>query len=589
MKRVLLVFCTLLTASVAMGKRQSQEPKPAPLTLRVTTHLVQVNVIALDHGHPVGNLTRNDFKVFDNGKPQTITVFRVESNQAPSVKLPPLPPGTFANWAERAGYAAPSVTVILLDALNTPFASQAYARQQVIKFLEQLRPNDRVALYALDSRLMVLHDFTSDAAPLLEALGHYRGRDVKELHSARDAVAGSYFNPGGSDSSGSSDLEAGGMSGMGMPRPGPDSTLLGSWLSDVQVRQKDYYSLQRVKITTAALIAIANHLRGLPGRKNLIWVSGGFPMWRNLDRMLKPNGSGDGSADLQNFNSSMSRAARALNSVNLAIYPVDARGLMVDPNYSVMREHISQRITTSFQDSFATMDELASRTGGRAFYNNNDIRGSIRRVVDDSRVTYVLAYYPKDVKWNGEFRKIKVRVDRRGVRLQYRRGYAAMPEEKSPAAVGRAELAEAVVSPLDATGIGLAVQMVPDRTGNVAGQPAFLLHFEVEPQDVTFEQQGGLWNASLTLVTEEFDPRGDSLKGVSQKVQLHLKPDLYQKVLVKGMGFSERLPFPILYNAERLRVVIRDDPTGAMGSVNVPLDHGFLPAKPSFTKRIANP
>ena len=128
MKWALLVLCALALALPATGKRRAQQ---STLTLRVTTHLVQVNVIVLDrHGQPVKGLTRDDFKVFDNGKPQKIAIFRVESNQPPA-RAPKLPSNAFSNYAERAGSAPPSVTVILLDALNTPMAAQIYARQQV--------------------------------------------------------------------------------------------------------------------------------------------------------------------------------------------------------------------------------------------------------------------------------------------------------------------------------------------------------------------------------------------------------------------------------------------------------------------------
>ncbi len=537
-----------------------------------------MNVIVLDHhGHPVTGLTKNDFKVIDDGKPQKITVFRVETNQPPPT-LPKLPSNAFSNYAERAGYAPPSVTVVLLDALNTPFAAQAYARQQVFKFLDQLQPNDHVALYALSNRLLILHDFTTDAAALVDVLHHYRGRDVNELHSAKDAVSGGYFGQPSDGGISSPDASAGLPGPMAGAGPAALDALLGQWLDVVQQHQEGYYDTQRVSITTDALIAIADHLRGLPGRKSLIWVSGGFPMWSNLDRMLRPNAF----TDQQDFHSPMARAARALNNVNLAIYPVDARGLMTTPEYDVRRERITAHTSTRFQDNFVTMDELAERTGGRAFYNNNDILGSIRRVVDDSSVTYVLAYYPQNVKWNGEFRKIKVQVDQRGVRLQYRHGYSAMPQENAPAGERNGTLDAVVESPLDATGIGLAVQMLRDKS---ASEPSYLLRLQVDPKDITFEQQGGLWVASMTLVTDEFGPRGENLKGVSQKVQLHLKPDTYQKILAEGMGFGARLQFPILYNAERLRVVIRDDPTGRMGSANVPLDRALLPAKPTFTKR----
>ena len=564
MKRALLALCALIVVSNVVGKKRWQEPGPTSLTLHVTTHLVQVNVIVLDHhGNPVSGLTREDFKVFDNGKPQKVTIFRVESNRPPA-SVPKLPPNAFSNYAERAGYAPPSVTVILLDALNTPLAAQIYARQQVVKFLEQLQPNDHVALYALANQLEILHDFTTDSSELLEALGHYNGKYVGAIHN-------------GEPQGGFPKMGAGGT--RGSLGAGSESAQLDHWMGNVQGLENRYYTEQRVRITTDALIAIANHLEGLPGRKNLVWVSAGFPFWNSLDQTLKPNAF----TNQQDFHSPLARAARALNNVNLAIDPVDARGLMVTPGFSVTHHSVpSTQMPVRFEDSFATMDELAERTGGRAFYNTNGIRRSIRRVLDDSRVNYVLGYYPQDVKWNGAFRKIKVQVDRRGVRLQYRHGYSAMPEERAPAGERTQSLDAVVNSPLEATGIGLAVQMLPDKS---VSAPAYILRLQIDPKDITFQEQDGLWVASMTLVTDEFGPRGKNLRGAVQKVQLHLKPEIFQKVLVEGMGFGERLQFPILYNAERLRVVIRDDPTGRMGSANVPLDRALLPAKPTFTKR----
>jgi len=413
----------------------------------------------------------------------------------------------------------------------------------------------------------VLHDFTTDSAALLEALRHYEGRYVGEMHRGEPQGGFPKMRLGGAGNSGG----------------GSVSVQLGQILGDIGNLESAYYSKQRVRITTNALVAIANHLAGLPGRKNLVWVSAGFPLWNNLNQTLKPRGF----MLPQDFRTPVARAARALNNVNLAIDPVDARGLMGEPTISVMRHTFSpRRMFIITQDNSDTMDELARRTGGRAFYNTNGIHQAIRRVVDDSRVTYMLGYYPQDVKWKGEFRKIKVRVDLRHASLQYRHGYSAMPEEKVLPAKYSRTLDAVVNSPLDATSIGLAVQMLPDKGASTDGGPAYLIRLQIDPKDITFERQGSLGVAKLTLVTDEFGAQGQNLKGVAQKVNIHLKPAIYRKMRAEGLGFGERLLIPILFNAARLRVVIRDDATGRMGSVNVPLDHGFLPPKPAFTKRL---
>ena len=120
--------------------------------------------------------------------------------------------------------------------------------------------------------------------------------------------------------------------------------------------------------------------------------------------------------DRETFKDQIDAAARALNDANVAVYPVDARGLNPPPKGAPP------------QGDFDTMNEIADRTGGRAFYNTNDIAGSVREAIDDSRVTYVLGYYPDHGEWNGKFREIKIKVNRPGVEVRYRRGYFAVTD-----------------------------------------------------------------------------------------------------------------------------------------------------------------
>lgn len=149
------------------------------MVLHVTTHMGQVNVIVLGRQwRPVSGLTRKDFKLFDNGKKQTITVFREVENGPAAGSLTSLPADTFSNLWERSGDVASSVIVILLDALNTPAMDQAYALRQLIQFLERIHPNDnsQIAVFVPGARLEVLHDFTDDSSPLLRTVRQYRGR-----------------------------------------------------------------------------------------------------------------------------------------------------------------------------------------------------------------------------------------------------------------------------------------------------------------------------------------------------------------------------------------------------------------------------
>ena len=118
--------------------------------LKVTTRLIQVNVLVHDHhGNPVADLTKDDFEISDQGKEQRIAVFRVDSTVA-ALQMPAkvMPRNEFSNRLDRQSQVPTAVTVVLIDFLNTPWKDQAYARRQILKFLRQIRTEDRIALYS---------------------------------------------------------------------------------------------------------------------------------------------------------------------------------------------------------------------------------------------------------------------------------------------------------------------------------------------------------------------------------------------------------------------------------------------------------
>jgi hypothetical protein len=175
---------------------QPQQP-PAPpsaetssnvSSIRVTTHLVEVNVIVNDkHGNPITGLTKDDFVLLDNKRPQEIQLLSAETNLRRDQPQTPLLPDTCTNRLSEHASVPTGVTVILLDAPNTEFADQALTRKQVLQFLEHLRQQDRVALYWLGNNLYVLNDFTTDVASLREAIARSKGESNRDLTDPVDA------------------------------------------------------------------------------------------------------------------------------------------------------------------------------------------------------------------------------------------------------------------------------------------------------------------------------------------------------------------------------------------------------------------
>jgi VWFA-related protein len=523
---------------------QSKPPQPPAkaqeTVIRTTTRLVQVSVIVQDgRNQPVADLKREDFVVLEDGKEQPISVFSVESLSALPQKQEAPPAGSYSNRLEQKPGVPTSVTVVLLDELNTRFEDNSYARQQIIKFLGQIEPQDRVALYVLSGRLRVLHDFTSDASRLVRALARHRGGEAAELGASEPEPA----------DTGDEQLDA--------------------WLNARNELISNAYLQNRVRTTLSALEAIAHHLSRLPGRKNLVWVSSSFPIWFGMDS-TRNSQAGNLSPQTGTFTQDIERTARSLTDANLAVYPVDARGLIgaFYGNWAASRSPKGPPLATTARiaPSHDSMIILADRTGGRAFYNSNDMAGAIRKAISDSRVTYTLGYYPSHNKWDGKFREIKVHVKREGVRVRHRRGYFALDYQPRDDKEKQAELAFAARSPLDATALGVTVEM---ERRDVAGMRLARLNLRLEPRDVTLERDADRWTGEVDIHILQRAGDGRQLESITHTLTMRLAQPRYEELQREGILLDKQLELKA--QTEQLRVVARDARSGAIGSVTIPL------------------
>jgi VWFA-related protein len=343
----------------------------------------------------VTDLQRDDFTLMEDGVKQQVRVFNLQqpaANLAANAKpdLPKLPEGVFSNVPRYKGDAPPSV--ILLDALNTTAPHQAYVRGEMIKYLRKMPEGQPVAVYLLGSKLALLQDFTTDPAVLQEVVHKLKGKISPLLDDAAGGSGPDVLPPGEVDS------------GM-IPEQ-----MLQSIMRFEQERVAFQTDL-RIAYTVSAMKAIAHSLAGYPGRKNLIWISEAFPI--NIDPNLEL--TADPFAGTRNYSQQIGEAADALTDAQIAIYPVDARGLMTSSvfdasnsgndkfgrsrgrNPTLMTNAISNE-NAALAAVHGTMQEMAERTGGKAFYNRNDIDGAIRRSIEDGSTYYTLAYYPENTE-----------------------------------------------------------------------------------------------------------------------------------------------------------------------------------------------
>jgi VWFA-related protein len=534
---------------------QSAEERQATPPLRVTAHLVQANVIVNDkHGNPITGLSQKDFTILDNGNQQEIRVFVAQTN-LPSVpsRTIPLPLGTYTNRPEEQTNIPASVTVILLDALNTEPADRALARKQVIRVLKQIQPQEYVALYWLGDGLHVLHDFTTDASVLRQVLAGY---DDKPNHGADD-----------------SDVADPSLNSPNPSTPAGTASERSAFRAVVDQRIANLVTRDRVRTTAAALIAVANHLGTRKGRKNLVWVSSSFPVTLGYDKfnLEWTNDTGE------DFAADVERAARALTDADIAVYPVDARGLLgsdINANEDDLDAHIGDPTdgdthlpTRGAPETFVTMRLLAERSGGKAFYGTNDISGAIRQAMNDSRVTYTLGYYPAGVKWDGSFHELKVKVAAPGAQVRARTGYYAFPD--APLATprnDRALIAKLATSWLPATGIGLHVHA---QTSRESGASALTAVVAIDLGDILMQRKEGRWTGTVQSVFLQLDNAGHILKADDRTFHPDFDNNTYEQGLKSAI--TDTRQFRVLPNASELCIVVRDASTANLGSIYLPL------------------
>jgi VWFA-related protein len=537
----------LVVAAVAQNPTPATAPAgSAPggdLVLKATTRLIQVNVIVRDRkGSPAAGLKKEDFQIFDNGKPQQISVFSMDSSTVlPQVAA--LPPNMFTNQLQQKSAVPSSVTVILIDQINTHWQDQAWAKQQLIKYLKTIHPEDRVAIYALGPGLRVLHDFTTDSSGLLEQLDRYKNGVIPEGDQK--------------DSSFAADI---------------NSLNFDTWMNGggggISPQERDFYMINRVQGTLHAIEFIASHLASLPGRKNLIWLSGGFPLQIGLG---SAKAMFDPTREQRTFSPEVEHAIKALNDANVAMYPVDSRGLVADTRFDASNAKVNLAPKLSMGpvvENQQTMSTLASATGGHAYFNTNDLAKAIRDAVDDSTLTYTLGFYPTNETFDGKFHKIDVKTPgQSGLSTHYRKGYYDVADQPHDDQARKTELQNAVWSPLDSSAMGLVVQVAP---GGAEHPNSIDVYVKVDPNAIGITRNGDRNDGALDVMLVQKNDRGKTFNGESDTISLAMKSETYQKIEKQGFVFHKvigRAP-----QATQLRVIVRDVSSGTLGSVTIPFN-----------------
>ncbi|PYT51541.1 MAG: hypothetical protein DMG44_02095 [Acidobacteria bacterium] len=587
----------LCAPGVSQEKNQVQT-RPAqqepPAVLKVTTRLITVDVVARDRrGNPIRDLQAGDFQVAEQGRTgkaqQQIASFRLLDRVLAKVADPErvslqLPAGVYTNLVTTKSLSAPP-TILLVDGLNTDAKTQLQVRQKMVRLLASAPSDVPMAVFLLGRNLSLLQSFTTDAKLLRAAAERALTLEATNLQAkdARDDLfSHSSLLEQMAGVEGQSDIPGGPPApqpgSQGSTGGGNSNALLAMRALQLQRFEREQYASSmdiRVKLTLDALRVIARHVSGYPGRKNLIWLSSAFPLAITPDANLTMVAKFSG---IRNYSDDMTAVASALTDAQIAVYPVDPRGMetqaLFDPESRGRLNPFSEGATLNRESnvrfsSQESMQDLAEQTGGKVCLNNNDLSACVKRAIDDSSSYYELTYYPTDKDWRGEFRKISVKTTRPGVQLSYREGYFARESDATVAAKDAKDtdthLSQAACNDfLTATTILLeATALPPDQPGQTK---YFMI---IDPNALSFgAPEGGVRNLQMELATCMFNKRGLPLQYNRQTIHQKFTEAEYE--FSRKHGISHTISFVPKPETVRVRVLVCDTRTGMIGSVELP-------------------
>lgn len=448
--------------------------KDGGLILKKTVRRVILDVVVTDaNGNPVPNLTKDNFTVREDNKKQKVLSFDAHNLDANSdyAKLPPLPPNTFINVPSTPERGP--LYVLLLDMVNTNMDDEPYARAQLLKFIKSKPAGTRFAIFVLSDELYLAQGFTDDQAKLYAVLDPNHPRP----HIPRIFMYQDNFGRGNSG--------------------------------------------KMVHVFTS----ISRYLDGLPGRKNVLWFAGEFPL------QLFPD---DG--DPAEYKDEIKSAITAMATSQASIYPVDIRGVVVEnahaPSGNTGGGGINSDYRTGGQaepandggtlggpastqgdyqpnqaqaagaqgyqllgHDYMIEDEIAKVTGGRAFYSTNDLSGALETATEEGANYYTFTYSPTNDKYDGSLRNIRVDINKKGYHLAYRHTYYSLdPDAISPEELKAAKKIEPLQKQGPVRPIGDSLYANMQHGAPLAHQLYFRAHIQLDgaPVMATVDQMASL-------------------------------------------------------------------------------------------------
>jgi VWFA-related protein len=555
-----LILILAATISQAQTPATSTTPATPPPIVRAQTRLVVLDVLVTDsHGNPVKGLTLKDFQLREDGAKRDLKITEEHgiavpgggAASAPAQANLPVGPGLFSNRAPTGDVW----NVLLLDFLDS-WEEQNFAREELKRFVQGLPPDQPVALVKMGHPSKILVPFSSGVAGIQKFFANAKlsadGRPtIENLDENALSLPDVYFidlnQPNAPVNPATGGMVSGG-SAAGQRTVGGVS--VSSGVGPIGSKKRQHMLLA---INTFA--ALADWLGHYPGRKNVYWISDGFPRLeedKDLHDWLIPRS--DRLSGL--FGKEQQDMDKRLQNARIAVSPIDISG--VKQERRITREYLP----LSDIERSGVLEDFAEQTGGVLRHNDNDIAEMLREEFNRSRDFYTLTYTPSSKNWNGQLRKISLSVKQHGYQLTYRQGYYAVDADFKPPTMDDFNQA-----------LKHGVEQVNDVVFSAhlnKDASHIVLDYSIDPASLQFATASdGRHNADMDCEVTEYDATGNLL-GTARTHSLARVPQK-QWSQVSQAGLPGHVVIPAEPKLAFLKVGIRDSATGRFGTLEVAL------------------
>lgn len=534
--------------------------RDSPATFKVRVNLVLVRVVVRDErGKVVENLKKEDFLLFDNRKPQTISTFSLEtplSHVVPVITASDRT-GAEADAVEKTAMAAalPQRFVSLLfDDVHLAMSDAVTVRVAAMKIFDSLAPSDRVAIYTTSGQ--IAQEFTSDRELLTKSLTQIIARPLAS-EGFRDCPDISYYQADLIVNQ--NDLQALGVAVEDTVQCafGGDETQATAAASIARsgairaLSQGDNSSEYTYRHMEDAL----RRLSAMPGQRKLVFISPGFILSQLFSERVDI-------IDRSN------RSGVVIDTVDArGLYTPDLTGDIANPpttSYKTAGYTASYRVQAQSAQG-AILDDLALGTGGTYFHNRNDIDVTLREAMAAPAASYLLGFSPQNLKLNGSFHTLKVGLSgKQKYAVQARRGYYAPRTAKNPEETAKEEIREAVFSQEEIRDLLVDLQTQFFRKDPAQARLSVLAH--VDLKSLKFRKSDGRNHDDLTLATVIFDENGNFIAGGQKILEMKLLDSTLERL--DRSGITVKSSFDVKPGTYLVRLVVRDKEGEMMAARN---------------------